>query len=34
MEPIHNRMPVILYPRDYDRWLAAANSAHLRPLIF
>jgi putative SOS response-associated peptidase YedK len=21
MEPIHNRMPVILHPRDYDRWL-------------
>jgi putative SOS response-associated peptidase YedK len=20
MEPIHNRMPVILHPRDYDRW--------------
>jgi putative SOS response-associated peptidase YedK len=20
-EPIHNRMPVILHPRDYDRWL-------------
>jgi putative SOS response-associated peptidase YedK len=21
MEPIHDRMPVILHPRDYDRWL-------------
>ena len=21
MEPVHNRMPVILDPRDYDRWL-------------
>ncbi len=21
MEPIHNRMPVILEPKDYDRWL-------------
>jgi putative SOS response-associated peptidase YedK len=21
MEPIHNRMPVVLHPRDYDRWL-------------
>jgi putative SOS response-associated peptidase YedK len=21
MEPIHSRMPVILQPRDYDRWL-------------
>jgi putative SOS response-associated peptidase YedK len=21
MEPVHNRMPVILEPRDYDRWL-------------
>lgn len=23
MEPIHNRMPVILEPKDYDRWLDA-----------
>jgi putative SOS response-associated peptidase YedK len=22
MEPVHKRMPVILHPRDYDRWLA------------
>jgi putative SOS response-associated peptidase YedK len=21
MEPIHDRMPVILDPRDFDRWL-------------
>jgi putative SOS response-associated peptidase YedK len=21
MEPIHNRMPVILHSRDFDRWL-------------
>jgi putative SOS response-associated peptidase YedK len=21
MEPVHNRMPVILAPKDYDRWL-------------
>jgi putative SOS response-associated peptidase YedK len=23
MEPVHNRMPVILEARDYDRWLDA-----------
>jgi putative SOS response-associated peptidase YedK len=22
MEPIHNRMPVILHPKDYNRWLS------------
>ncbi len=22
MEPVHNRMPVILQPKDYDRWLS------------
>jgi putative SOS response-associated peptidase YedK len=27
MEPIHNRMPVILEPRDYDRWLDAGKDA-------
>ena len=27
MEPIHNRMPVILGPKDYDRWLDAENPA-------
>jgi len=25
MKPIHNRMPVILEPRDYDRWLAPGD---------
>lgn len=27
--PIHNRMPVILAPRDYQRWMAAADPAQL-----
>lgn len=27
MEPIHNRMPVILEPKDYDRWLEPGNPA-------
>jgi putative SOS response-associated peptidase YedK len=27
MEPIHNRMPVILEPKDYDRWLNAGDQA-------
>lgn len=27
--PIHDRMPVILSPRDYDRWLAPADLAQL-----
>jgi len=27
MEPIHNRMPVILEPKDYDRWLDPGNAA-------
>jgi len=27
MEPIHNRMPVILEPKDYDRWLDARGPA-------
>ena len=31
MEPIHNRMPVILEPRDYARWLDAGDPA--RPPI-
>jgi putative SOS response-associated peptidase YedK len=26
MEPIHNRMPVILEPRDYTRWLEPGDS--------
>src|SRR3569833_2832967 len=29
MEPIHNRMPVILQPQDYERWLAPTDQAHL-----
>ena len=27
MEPVHNRMPVILEPKDYDRWLDSCNPA-------
>ena len=27
MEPIHNRMPVILEPQDYDRWLEPGDPA-------
>jgi len=27
MEPFHNRMPVILEPKDYDRWLGAGEFA-------
>jgi putative SOS response-associated peptidase YedK len=29
MEPLHNRMPVILKPQDYERWLAPIDRAHL-----
>ena len=29
MEPIHNRMPVILHCKDYERWLAVADPAQL-----
>jgi len=29
MEPIHNRMPVILEPKDYDRWLDPGDPARL-----
>jgi len=29
MEPFHDRMPAILDPRDYERWLAPADTAHL-----
>lgn len=29
MERIQNRMPVIPAPRDYERWLAPADPAHL-----
>jgi len=31
MRPIHDRMPVILEPRDYDRWLDAGDRA--RPAV-
>jgi len=27
MEPVHNRMPVILEPSDYDRWLNSGDPA-------
>jgi putative SOS response-associated peptidase YedK len=27
MEPIHNRMPVILEPKDYERWLDLSDPA-------
>jgi putative SOS response-associated peptidase YedK len=29
MEPIHDRMPVIIPPRDYERWMAPTDPAHL-----
>jgi putative SOS response-associated peptidase YedK len=29
MEPLHNRMPVILRPQDYERWLEPVDPAHL-----
>jgi putative SOS response-associated peptidase YedK len=29
MEPIHNRMPVIIPPKDYERWMASTDPAHL-----
>ena len=29
VEPLHNRMPVLLAPNDYDCWLAPADPAHL-----
>lgn len=32
MAPIHDRMPVILAPEDYDRWMTAAP-ADAQPLI-
>jgi putative SOS response-associated peptidase YedK len=28
-EPIHNRMPVIIPPKDYERWMASTDPAHL-----
>jgi putative SOS response-associated peptidase YedK len=29
MESIHTRMPVILAPRDYERWMGPGESSHL-----
>jgi len=29
MEPVHNRMPVILAPKDYNRWLEPGDPARL-----
>jgi putative SOS response-associated peptidase YedK len=29
LEPIHNRMPVIVPPKDYERWMAPAEPSHL-----
>jgi putative SOS response-associated peptidase YedK len=29
LEPIHDRMPVILEPKDYDRWLEPAGAERL-----
>jgi putative SOS response-associated peptidase YedK len=29
MEPIHNRMPVIIPPKDYERWMAPTDPSHL-----
>jgi putative SOS response-associated peptidase YedK len=29
MEPFHNRMPVIVRPADYERWMAPAEPARL-----
>lgn len=29
MEPIHNRMPLILHRREYERWMAPAEPSHL-----
>jgi putative SOS response-associated peptidase YedK len=33
MALIHSRMPVILAPRDYERWLAPADPARLMDLL-
>jgi putative SOS response-associated peptidase YedK len=35
VQPIHERMPVILHPKDYDRWLDSRNqtSSHLVELL-
>ena len=29
LEPFHNRMPVIIRPADYERWIAPAEPSHL-----
>jgi putative SOS response-associated peptidase YedK len=29
IEPFHNRMPVIMRPEDYERWMAPADPARL-----
>jgi putative SOS response-associated peptidase YedK len=29
IEPIHNRMPLIIPPKDYERWMAPTDPAHL-----
>ena len=29
IKPLHDRMPVIIEPKDYDRWLTPGNPAHL-----
>jgi putative SOS response-associated peptidase YedK len=34
MEQIHDRMPVILAPKDYERWLAPADPARLPVDLF
>jgi putative SOS response-associated peptidase YedK len=28
LQPLHDRMPVILEPKDYDRWLQPGDPAH------
>jgi putative SOS response-associated peptidase YedK len=35
MSIIHNRMPAIIHPRDYDKWLdpSAQTPENLKPLI-
>jgi putative SOS response-associated peptidase YedK len=35
MQPIHDRMPVILHPKDYDQWLdpTQQTTSNLQPLL-
>jgi putative SOS response-associated peptidase YedK len=33
VEPLHNRMPVILQPKDYDRWLTPGETRSVLLLI-